>query len=168
MILDVKLSQYSTTIDEEIYKTKKQSSINCLLNKISEFENSKKYVSYSINESELNNKKSVLLKEYTEQSEILSDQFDKGNIIRLIGYMDDYEKIVEESMKIKSLYARKYYVDSYKEKLQNLTSEKSKRYFQYVFNYDKWQNDRKMIIGDIPIKSTAKSLTMLQINYHQN
>ena len=139
-----------------------------MLNKISEFENNKKYVFYSINESELNNKKSVLQKEYTEQSEILSDQFNKENIIRLIGYMNDYEKIVEESMKIKSLYVRKYYVDSYKEKLQNLTSEKSKRYLQYVFNYNKWQNDRKMIIGDIPIKSTAKKLTMLKISYHQN
>lgn len=184
--LDVKLSNNLNDINEEIYKEQKeQSEIYKKLIQISDFEdnvkhfilnlkdinnqydelkkllsinNEKDYISYKINTEELAKKKTLLLNDYNEHSEILSDNFDRNVILSLVSSTTDYEKIIENLNKIKSLYAKNYYIDSCRLKFQNLASEKSRKYLQYQLNYGQWFNTRKMITGDIPNTIDGESI----------
>ena len=184
--LDVQLSAYITEIENSIYKAQgEQTIIYNNLNLISEFEgevkiaiegldsinskyneikkqfeieDDKKYVSYKVNCDELKKEKDLLSKQYADYLEVLSDQFDKDSITSLIGDVFDYSTIITESNGITSLYAKKYYIESCKAKLQNLTSEKSKKYLQYLFDYNQWLNDRRMILGEIPNTIDGESI----------
>ncbi len=109
-----------------------------------------KYLTYKVNDEELEKYKTNLLAQLEEYSKIVDEPLNYSDIKFEQFNSESYDMIIGIASKYKNLFIQKYVIEKYISAINEFTSETSRQYLENKKQLELWDNEKKMLEGIIP------------------